>query len=781
LYSYTYDQETGGILLNLSPTKFSKEPRPVYARELDLLGFNNYWNYDKQMDLPYMWAEANKYYYRGQLVAKLKGGNLYNAPEIIIPTDESGKQVTPEPNGTPLRTVEVESMVRKNRVILDILEDTTVKKIIDVYKKYKDKLDIFHVAFSGGKDSLVLLDLVKKALPHGSFVIVFGDTGMEFPDTYDVIEKTRKECETEGMAFYTARSHLKPEESWKLFGPPSRTLRWCCSVHKSAPQTLKLREVTGKSDYKGLAFVGVRAYESATRAEYKYENYGIKQKGQYSHNSILEWTAAEVWSYILANNLMISEAYKKGSARVGCLFCPMGGGKSKYIEYINYKEDIDPYLEIIKQTNGRERASAHELVLSGGWSARKNGRDLLGNLIRCIDFEEKDKLRIEITNPKSDWREWIQTLGIFNIQGNEVTVLIEGKTIIFNLNQTKTGYSIIINGKLLQERPYFKKLLRQVFYKSAYCVGCRVCEANCRSKAIRFIEVGNKSVVNIINCIQCHECHSIEKGCISYHSLRHPYGGGKPMKSLNTFSNHAPKTEWLTDFFVSKSEFFRDHRLGPEQISFFKRFLKDANLAIKNQSTPFANIIEGIGWDTEVAQGLILVNLAYENPQIAWYLHNLSVGKYYNRKLVEEMLIADNVKPPVAKSIISAYKRLTETPLGTRLNFGHVTDDGDLIRTTCNISEPLVILYALYKFAEKCNNYKEFTLAALLNDAIDRDGVSPTRIFGLGREVMTPLLLGLTAKYPEFINATFTHDMEKIVLSEEKKSDDVLQLFKGGR
>lgn len=43
MYSYTYDVETGGILLNSSPTNFSKEPRPVYASELDLLGFDKYW------------------------------------------------------------------------------------------------------------------------------------------------------------------------------------------------------------------------------------------------------------------------------------------------------------------------------------------------------------------------------------------------------------------------------------------------------------------------------------------------------------------------------------------------------------------------------------------------------------------------------------------------------------------------------------------------------------------------------------------------------------------
>ena len=34
MYTYSYDEETGGILLNTTPTVFSKEPRPVYADEL---------------------------------------------------------------------------------------------------------------------------------------------------------------------------------------------------------------------------------------------------------------------------------------------------------------------------------------------------------------------------------------------------------------------------------------------------------------------------------------------------------------------------------------------------------------------------------------------------------------------------------------------------------------------------------------------------------------------------------------------------------------------------
>ncbi|MGB9591865.1 MAG: hypothetical protein ACPL1K_05050, partial [Candidatus Kryptoniota bacterium] len=58
---------------------------------------------------------------------------------------------------------------------------------------------------------------------------------------------------------------------------------------------------------------------------------------------------------------------------------------------------------------------------------------------------------------------------------------------------------------------------------------------------------------------------------------------------------------------------------------------------------------------------------------------------------------------------------------------------------------------------------------------------SPTRIFGLEREDMTPLLLGLSVKYPDYIIASFTHDLEKITLAEDKTSSDVLDLFKEER
>lgn len=251
------------------------------------------------------------------------------------------------------------------------------------------------------------------------------------------------------------------------------------------------------------------------------------------------------------------------------------------------------------------------------------------------------------------------------------------------------------------------------------------------------------------------------------------------MKSLNSFADHAPKPEWLRSFFELKEAFFSEHTLGPMMFDMFRRFLKDASLNEKNHFTLFAELISRIGWETDPAQGLILVNLVSENPQMEWYVNNFDIGRTYSRQTVESMLAAVNVKLKDAKSIAKSYKRLVDTPLGTSLHWGFVTDEGDLVRTKCSVSDLRVVLYGLFKFAERCNDYKEFTLATLLNDSIDRDGISPTRIFGLDRDDMTPLLLGLSAKYPEFITASFTHDLEKITLAEDKSSQDVLDLFKG--
>ena len=50
-------------------------------------------------------------------------------------------------------------------------------------------------------------------------------------------------------------------------------------------------------------------------------------------------------------------------------------------------------------------------------------------------------------------------------------------------------------------------------------------------------------------------------------------------------------------------------------------------------------------------------------------------------------------------------------------------------RDSWKTPDPIVVLYSLYKFAEACGDYYQFTLTRLLDHSIDGDGISPTEIF----------------------------------------------------
>ena len=760
MYSYSFDLKSGGIVLNSSPTIFSKEPRPVWADELDLLGFDRYWNYEKQNDVPFMWAESNVYWYRGIQIAKTKGGDLYNAPELLPVRSEDGSIPFSKIDGYTLQPIDMEAMCRQNEELMTIVEDTTVKKIIKEYEKFKNRLDIFHVAFSGGKDSAVLLDLVKKALPIGSFIVIFGDTGMEFPDTYDVVRKTKEQCEEDGTPFYIAKSHFEPCESWKLFGPPSKTLRWCCSVHKSTPQTIKMREILGKDDYTGLDFVGVRKHESLARSTYEYENYGKKQKGQYSFNPILEWTSAEIWLYIFMNDIIINDSYKKGNSRAGCLLCPMSSGSSDYARRKNYPEKVDQLISMIQESNSwdsHSKTDALTYVTSGGWISRRSGRGIAGNALRYKETKEAGNIQFQLINPTSDWKEWLKTAETSNIE--------------YSVQQTETGTVITASETAFKQHPSDGKFFRQALRKAAYCVGCRVCETNCKGGHLKFVD----DKVIITDCIRCHECHDIPGGCHVYNSLKIPQGE-KKMKTVNCFDDHAPKRDWLVSFFDMQDNFFAEHTLGPNMFTHFKRFLRDAGLIEKEKCTSFCNLICKIGWENDFALGLMLTNLAYDNAQFEWYIQNMDIGIYYDTNEIKEHLLAAEMKERAAKSIVKSFSRIVGTPFGTALNFGFV-DGNDMVRTKCHMSDKRVFLYALYRFVERCNLNCEFNVSYLLDESVERDGVSPVRLFGIyEEEEVRTILLGLSARYPEFINATFTNDLQSISLR-DKTAADVLGLI----
>ena len=268
MYSYEWDKKTRGYKLTTQTGKFvASEIRPVFAEELLLLGFDKLFEFDANEIRPFMWAKNNVYFYEGIEVAKLHNTRLGHPLDVEF-------LVTPQ----KILPVDIEQMITKNSLIMNSLVSNTLKRIKEMYDGFKDKQDITYIAFSGGKDSVLLLDLCHQVLPM-TVPVIFSDTTMELPDTYVMWENIQQRySERKFLKFSTKEPALK---NWKLFGPPSRTLDWCCAVHKSSPAILALKEYLQKSSVSTLAFLGIRSDESLKRDSYESDiGQGVKNASQ---------------------------------------------------------------------------------------------------------------------------------------------------------------------------------------------------------------------------------------------------------------------------------------------------------------------------------------------------------------------------------------------------------------------------------------------------------------------------------------------------------------------
>lgn len=782
MYTYKWDSTTGGYLLTKTASKFSKEPRPVYYKELDILGFDKHWIYEKQENVPYMWAESSQYIHRGRVVAKIIGGSLYNPPQLEVYEE-----------GLSLRPIDLNVMVEKNTEVMESLVNDTIKNVYSTYLAYKRKIDVFYVAFSGGKDSIVLLDIIQRALPHDEFLVVFGDTDMECKDTYRVRNEIEKFNGYEDIRFYTAKSHLKSTDTWNIFGPPARKLRWCCSVHKTTPQINLLRKLLNKPSFKGMAFIGVRKDESMARSEYDTINIGKKHEGQYSMNAIDNWNTAELYLYIYKNKLLINEAYKKGMSRVGCLICPMSSGKHEFLKEINYPKQVLNFLNIVREKNNRkfdDIQKENEFINNGGWKSRNNGRDIKVKVGFYDEISSKDVTKIYI-KPNSEWEIWFRTLGeLVQVSESEYYVLNNRKkfsfTVIYENNLQKIEWKTTPKTK---EDILFVSSFKIVFKKTAYCVKCGVCQANCN---LGYIHMDDQFSIDN-KCIKCRKCHNIDSGCLVYNSVKILKGVENKM-SLDCYASFGVEKDWITKYLKHKELFWSSeyNDLGSMKITALKRFLRDANIKLEkdnyqnSESLPIImnNTINRLGYDNIASWTLLLCNLVY-TPQFNWFVKNLFLNERYIPEQIKEML-GDKYSKGSKDNIVSSIKNIfTKTPFGTDIKLVHcetkkIGRNESLIsitRTSWKNPDPKVILYGLYKFAEACGDYYQFSLNRLLNHEIDSDGVSPTLIFGLDKDTMTKLLTGLSVNYPEFIKVGFTHDLDNITLSGDKKSTDVLELF----
>lgn len=776
MYSYDWDEETGGLLLNSTQQKMSKEPRPVYYKELDILGFDKYWNYAKDDSAPYMWAEANNYWYRGRKVASVKGGSLYTAPELVMLEE-------PEPDGKPLLPVNIPLMVAKNHTILEALVQDTIKKVFNIYVSYRKKVDIFYVAFSGGKDSVVALDIVQRALPHNEFKVVFGNTNMEFPTTTELVQKLSRKCSDEGIEFLEAASNMTSKESWNIFGPPARKVRWCCTVHKTAPVINMLSDKFANGKLRCVMITGVRGDESVSRSGYDEMSMGKKMAGQYSFHPILEWSSAEIYLYIYSQGLLLNDAYKYGFNRVGCIMCPNSSEKHEYIKRQCFPELVDEYCERITQNSAKDLSGDNAKIFleTGGWKSRLSGREL--------KFSEEDRfqlnetpayLKFSVNKLNPVWKTWYKTMGIIEENSGEIMLEYNGVWRKCRESEDKNGGLIEIenlgNSKNSIE---FIFLFKSVLAKSQYCIFCKTCVAECPH---RNISMSDGKITISDKCIKCHECLKILSGCLYYNSIR----GSKAMKSLkgiNKYLSVGVDAEWINSFIDDNS-----FEPGNRKTDVMYGFMTDAGIVAKRKLTSFGELITRMGTSDANSWALMLCNLAY-TPAFQWYIKNIPFNETYYERQLDIDMGEDTTKKAKSefwngfKTILDTNEAFKEIGLGIpditvkQTTAGEKKSMNSLVRQPWQDPDPRVILYSLYKFAEACGDYYHFTLRRLLDHDVDSAGISPTQIFGTDSDSMQQILIGLSINYPEFINASFTLDLDKIDLVNTKSSSDVLELF----
>lgn len=255
------------------------------------------------------------------------------------------------------------------------------------------------------------------------------------------------------------------------------------------------------------------------------------------------------------------------------------------------------------------------------------------------------------------------------------------------------------------------------------------------------------------------------------------------VKGVNRYLSVGVDTEWIQRYLQDQS-YEPGHRKTDTMFS----FLDDAGVTKRRQITSFGEKIKGIGIYEDVAWAIMLCNLAYAAP-FRWYIENIPFDKVYD---VSRLMIDMEEATKKAqgefwngfKVILGTNESFQRIGLGRPDIIAKTNKNGDVRKTMNSLKrvswtdpDPRVILYSLYQFAEHCGDYHQFSLATLLDDSIERDGISPTRIFGLDYETMVSILNGLAVNYPEFISASFSLDLDTISLRPEKTAQDVLALF----
>ena len=105
-----------------------------------------------------------------------------------------------------------------------------------------------------------------KAFSTPRILHIFGDTTLEFPETMKYMEEFKKEHPKTPLI--SSRNKDKDfEELCKQIGPPSRVMRWCCTIFKTGAISRRI-DILFKNKKIIQTFYGIWRRESASRSNY---------------------------------------------------------------------------------------------------------------------------------------------------------------------------------------------------------------------------------------------------------------------------------------------------------------------------------------------------------------------------------------------------------------------------------------------------------------------------------------------------------------------------------
>ena len=380
------------------------------------------------------------------------------------------------------------------------------------------------VSFSGGKDSLVVLDLVSSITKD--FTAIYIDTGLEHPQTMEYVTEFTSE---KGVRLFTAPAEDAFDENFPLFGPPAKDFRWCCKVCKLAPATKMIEE---KFPNGTLTIEGNRRLESFSRAYTELIQGNPFVPGQTIVNPIRDWTALDVWLYIIWRELPYNPLYDEDIERVGCWMCPSSlASECAEISRLNpelaktWGQKLDAWAadnglpeEFAsygfwrwKQLPPKMRALAERLKIE----ARPTRADTI--TIRVIKgvspcaaggYSVEAVLKMPQAQSLKHVAELLKTVGDVKLVEDFGVAMVDSKKADAKVF---AGGQIAVVGERPKDASEFFDTISRAVLRGHMCTRCGICARACPTGAIR---LDDHIVVDAEKCNKCGKC---AESCVVAH------------------------------------------------------------------------------------------------------------------------------------------------------------------------------------------------------------------------------------------------------------------------